>query len=305
MVRARARRLGAGCLRDVAPFLVLACLGMSAVLPGTWHRDAGNLTLSVPTAAERADEAFRPRPFHPYPLSSHESSVHRITAVLRELGLPMPPRITLHLYETPASLERGLIDVGRLSPAAARAMGDFAAGVSFDDTLLLLETESRRGPRAWLRLLAHEMTHLSQIELAGAEERGERWLSEGMAEWIAFTVLDRLGVSPIAVERARLLARAREVVGREGPDLRLSELGTARTFLDRAGRVGPLALYNVSFLLADRLIQRHGLSALVEYFRLFAAADDRPANFAAAFGRDIDDFEREVVASFPVATEPP
>jgi hypothetical protein len=60
-----------------------------------------------------------------------------------------------------------------------------------------------------------------------------------MAEWVAFTVLDRLGVSPIAVERARLLAGAREVIDREGTDLRLTELGKGRPFLDRAGASGP------------------------------------------------------------------
>ena len=32
-------------------------------------------------------------------------------------------------------------------------------------------------------------THLSQIELAGDEGCGARWLAEGMADWVAFTVL--------------------------------------------------------------------------------------------------------------------
>lgn len=231
------------------------------------------------------------------PARPHGASVRRIAAVLRDLGLPLPERITLHLYESSTSFERGLIDVGGLSPAAAHAMGDFAAGVSVDDTLLVLEPESRRGPRAWLRLLAHEMAHLSPIELARGEERGDRWLSEGTAEWIAFTVLDRLGISPMAVEHARLLARAREVIARDRDDLGLVDLGKAKTFLDRAAGIGPMNLYGVSFLLADHLVERHGLGAVVRYFRLFASDSDRTANFLEAFGQRLVDFEGEVLGA--------
>ena len=48
------------------------------------------------------------------------------------------------------------------------------------------------GGSEWLRLIAHELTHVSQFELAGGEGRAEQWLAEGMAEHVAFQVLERL-----------------------------------------------------------------------------------------------------------------
>jgi len=44
-----------------------------------------------------------------------------------------------------------------------------------------------------LRLIAHELTHVSQIELAVAKDAGEQWLAEGMAEWVAFSTSSAWG----------------------------------------------------------------------------------------------------------------
>ena len=55
----------------------------------------------------------------------------------------------------------------------------------------------------------------SQIELAQGEGRAEQWLAEGMAEWVAFTVLDRLGLDTLATGAARSplgIARAHPAV---------------------------------------------------------------------------------------------
>lgn len=50
-----------------------------------------------------------------------------------------------------------------------------------------------RTDREWLRLIAHDLTHVSQAELAGGDGRAEQWLAEGMAECVAFSTLERLG----------------------------------------------------------------------------------------------------------------
>jgi hypothetical protein len=41
----------------------------------------------------------------------------------------------------------------------------------------------------------------------------------------------------------------------------------------------------------DLLLERHGLAAVVDYFKRFASSDDRAGNFRAAFGEDPDAFE--------------
>jgi hypothetical protein len=49
-------------------------------------------------------------------------------------------------------------------------------------------------------------------------------------------------------------------------------------------------------LRAELLIERKGVQAAIEYFRLFARSADRLANFRTAFGQDMAVFEREFVA---------
>jgi hypothetical protein len=51
----------------------------------------------------------------------------------------------------------------------------------------------------------------------------------------------------------------------------------------------------MSYLLAEHLITRDGLDRVLGYFRSFARRIDRRANFAAAFGQSLDEFEREAL----------
>jgi hypothetical protein len=46
------------------------------------------------------------------------------------------------------------------------------------------------------------------------------------------------------------------------------------------------SLYPYAFVAADVLIARHGIDAVMAYFRLFADSDDRFANFRRAFGEE-------------------
>ena len=75
-------------------------------------------------------------------------------------------------------------------------------------TLLLQQESGETGGREWLRLLAHELTHVAQIELAQGEGRAAQWLAEGMAEWAAFRVLERLSLDTLPERRRIALAGA-------------------------------------------------------------------------------------------------
>src|SRR6185295_14649374 len=52
------------------------------------------------------------------------------------------------------------------------------------------------------------------------EGRAEQWLAEGMAEWAAFTVLERLGLDTLAERRAAALGHVREQAARRAPGSR-------------------------------------------------------------------------------------
>lgn len=251
--------------------------------------DSEHVTLFVLTLSPaRHGTAARP------PVTAYETDVRRIARAFAALELPLPPRITLHLYPSAKLLAAGLVEDAGLQPILARTMGRFAAGVAFDDTLLLLEPESRRGPRAWLRLLAHEMAHLSQIQLAGGEDCGARWLAEGMADWVAFTVLDRLGVARMTVERNAVVPSASEGVATTRLGLDLDQIAEPRHFLEHGGSIGFQPLYRLAFLLVQRLIEQHGFDALVDYFRACPGTDGG-ATFERVFGQRLMDFERDIV----------
>jgi hypothetical protein len=100
------------------------------------------------------------------PRTTYETDVQRIAGVFNQLELPLPERITFRLYGSTDLLMRDLATDAGVAPSLATVLGEFAAGVAYDQTLLVLEPEFHRGPQAWLRLVAHEMAHLSQGQLA-------------------------------------------------------------------------------------------------------------------------------------------
>src|SRR5207245_11561053 len=131
------------------------------------------------------------------------------------------------------------------------------------------------GPRAareWLRLVAHELAHVAQIELAQGEGRAEQWLAEGMAEWAAFTVLERLGLDSLAEHRAVARGHVREQAALREARLDLESLGSPRGFTVRHLREGSLPTYQLSFLMPDSLICRPVFARLLGFYCTLVAS---------------------------------
>jgi hypothetical protein len=268
------RRLVLGVLA----LLLAGCTGGRSVVPVT----LGRPVLTGPVEAG--------------PFTDHQSAVRGIAAILvRDLGLPVPDEVTVYVYRTRQVFEQGLINDGRVSPVRAAELSDFAIGVGKRRTLLLQQDSGEIGGREWLRLIAHELTHVAQIELAQGEGRAEQWLAEGMAEWVAFRVLERLSLD--SMTDRRLLARlgARGQTAFQAGRLDLATLGTPRGFTVRHLREGSVPTYQLAFLMTDYLIDREGFARLVDYFRAFSALDDRRENFRVAFGQSVLEFEAEVL----------
>ena len=178
----------------------------------------------------------------------------------------MPPRFTVYLYGSAKSFERGLVQDGDVSPARAAELSDFAIGVGRRRQLLLNEEGADSSRREWLRLIAHEMTHVCQIELAEGEGRAAQWLAEGMAEWVAFTVLERLRLDTMPNRREIARRGIRNHTALVSARLDLATLGTPRGFTVRHLREAP---YRPSARVPDDryLIQQHGFGRVVEYIR--------------------------------------
>jgi hypothetical protein len=239
-------------------------------------------TLQTPTDAED--------------LRSPETAVRGIAAIMvRDLGLVLPERVTVYVYSGREFFEQGLIRDADIAPVRAAELSDFAIGVGKRRQLLLHDEPGMGHGPEWLRLIAHEMTHVSQIELAQGEGRAEQWLAEGMAEWVAFAVLERLRLDTLNRRRAVAVAGVRAQAALQTGRLDLETLGTPRGFTMRHLREGSLPTYQLSFLMTEYLIQRDGFSRLVEYFGAAARSRDRRANFGRAFGQSLDQFEGEVL----------
>ena len=229
-------------------------------------------------------------------LSSHEATVRMVADVItRDLALPLPDTVMVYVYSSREVFEQGLVDDGRVSRVRAAELSDFALGVG-KRRQLLLHREPNVGSAEWVRLVAHELAHVSQIEMAEGEGRAEQWLAEGMAEWVSFRVLERLRLDTVV--RRRLIAI--ETVRRHPPivarRLDLDSLGTPRGFTVRHLREGSLPTYQLAFLMADYLIARDGFGRMLTYFRSFERKNDRHAAFRDTFGQSLEQFEQEVLA---------
>lgn len=215
--------------------------------------------------------------------------------MMSDLKLPVPDEVTVYIYETRGSFEWGLIHDAHVSPRRAVELSEFAIGVGKRRQLLLNADGQGLTGREAVRLMAHELTHVAQIELARGEGRGEQWLAEGMAEWVAFQVLERWGLDTIDRRRYMAAAGIRDHAALVGARLDLETLGTPRGFTVRHLREGSLPTYQLAFLMADYLIAREGWRRVVEYFARFAAEPRRGENFRQAFGQTLEQFEHEVV----------
>jgi hypothetical protein len=229
-------------------------------------------------------------------LTSHGAAVRGLSAILvKDLGLPMPPSFTVYVYSGRQVFEQGLVHDAQVTPVRAAELSEFAVGIGKRRQLLLNDDSGQAHGREWLRLIAHELAHVSQIEMAGGEGRAEQWLAEGMSEYVAFTALERLGLDTVANRRALATAGIRNHAALVAARLDLETLGNPRGFTVRHLREGSLPTYQLAFLMADYLITRDGFDRVVGYFRSFDRRHDRHANFRDTFGQSLDQFEREVL----------
>lgn len=209
----------------------------------------------------------------------------------RDLGFPSFP-ITFRFYPDERAFEKALLDSG-YDAALARSTARTMIAVGGHRGVLL--NELRLSNLEWgdrVALLAHEMAHSFQYELGGGRRgTSDQWLREGFADWIAIGVLDRLATVSISGIRRARESELRSASQSKLP--RLSDLVTFRQWVQAGERQGS-TIYALAFVAVDALIERHGIPAFIDYFKRFATSRDRRANFRAAFGEDLESFERGV-----------
>jgi len=256
--------------------LVLACAGLLGLACGT-----GRAAADPPATA--VEVIGGPRP----------AALDGVITVLQDIGLPLPANTRVYIYSSRQAFRKGIVEDAHLSPDGADELASFAVGLARPGRVLLNGRLSDSGSE-WVRLLAHELTHVAQFRLAGGEGRADQWLAEGVAEHVAFQTLERMGVGSLERQRKVALRRARGQAAVAQSRLDLATLGSPRQFTLRHQREGSTATYHLTFLLADYLVQRNGFDKIVQYFSRLRTRSSAAA-FAMTFGQTLEAFEGEVL----------
>jgi hypothetical protein len=279
-------------LRRVVVTACLLCV-VTILAGGTDGRVVVPLQLDPSLAAPTDARALR----------TTDDAVRGIAAIMaKSFGLPVPDSVTVLVYGGRRAFEQGLMRDARVSPVQAAQLSDFAIGVGARGQVLLNDQPTDRTQREWLRLIAHELTHVSQIELTGGEGRGEQWLAEGMAEWVAFSTLEHLGLDALERRRQAAMAGIRSHVTLLNGKLDLEARGTPQGFTAWHLQEGSIPVYQLAFLLTDYLVERRGFEVIRTYFASFRRTSDRRKNFEAAFRESLPDFEAEALVRLKTAS---
>ncbi len=227
-------------------------------------------------------------------ITNYEEAVRAITGIMvRELDMPLSGPLTVFVYATREAYAAALVSTEGLVPGQAAKIAAYSVAVTDHDRLFINDADMRDLPqREWLAIIAHELAHHAQYQLSGGRRgRSEQWLREGMADWVACRVLDRLGLTTFRDERERALheiAIGWPEVARKRLDL--VELGRPRGWEARHLQPDGHLVYRLAFLLTDDLIRQHRWSRLLDYFRAFAESDERFDEFQRAFGESLEQF---------------
>lgn len=223
----------------------------------------------------------------PSPLDTSPSDAELIDAAARlmrdTLGLPFPPAVKAYVFVNEATLVDGLIKIAGLKSDEAWDRGRYAGGVATRVGIFLrgdhLARMDRLGRAA---LFAHELTHVSQHELAGGGRAAE-WIREGHADWVQFQVLDLLGYRAYAESRDDIV---RCVVGSATPIKffpDLQDLASGARWVQATSRLGVSATYGQAFLAVDWLVERYGSARLTEFLGRFALGTDPLQHWRAVY----------------------
>jgi hypothetical protein len=227
-----------------------------------------------------------------------EVQIARVVArVLRDrLELPLPVGTTIRVYVNQATFAEGLMrdgaqvrdeawDRARVGIAAASPRGLFVRG----DLVNGMRLVDKVG------LMAHELAHVSQIEMGRGSSRGTpaSWILEGHADWVKYQVLELLGMRSYLESRdeaTRTILRAATPIAFFPP---LGEIAGADRWTDASIRLGWAATYGQAFLAIDMLVERYGIEKLNTYQRRFATDADPNSHWPAVFPITSSEFLRQ------------
>jgi hypothetical protein len=217
---------------------------------------------------------------------------HAIVAVLNgKLKLPVPA-YSMEIYAVPAEFEQALVEKMKLKPDVARVTASFAKAFVGNRRVMVNEPALAEWP--WperVVTLAHEIVHTCQLELSAHRSLVRyQWLIEGFAEWGGYRVAHELGTVDFPSTRADILKKVRGARASTGL-APLADLDTLEQWIAERKKRGFDASYPYAFLATEFLMERHSYERTLDFFRKRRESADAAANFKAAFGESLGEFQ--------------
>ena len=257
----------------------------------------GSLALASPGLAEPPcrEHEIDFKPATPKALGSDASTaeiIDAVAAVVRDqLGLPFSPSYKAYVCPDEAAFTEGLLrNLGVRAVGSDWRIVPSAVGIATPVGVYFRGDYLARVPmRRRVTVVGHELAHLCQQDLAKhREDRLPIWMVEGHADWVAFQVLDLLGLSTYDESRAAI---ARSVAHAVTPVEHFPDLDTLADHAawSRSVRSVP-ATYGQAFLAVEYLIERSSRAAVVKFMASAAEADDPRDRWAEAFSMPYREF---------------
>lgn len=192
---------------------------------------------------------------------------------------------TIYVYGSRAAAERGYkVVTGASKQDASDLWSTATAAGSLDGIFVNAGSDGwkQRSVVERERIVAHELFHAAQNALADAGwdvASGVPWLAEGSAEYFGTAALVNAGLTTFAAHDVDLA-----FVGADAP---------LSAYQDSSG-YSRHGLYSIGYLAVERLVQLHGASSVLAFYRDLASGvvSWRDA-FNMAFGETVDQFYAE------------
>lgn len=222
-------------------------------------------------------------------VADFQASAHVTTKYYQEMGvqLTQPVLIVLtrnrnaFLAESAVRFGISELEVNRVGKGVDALAGNGVIVINVDGT-----------PTARQRtfLVAHEITHQYQRQIAGAKAGEIMWMLEGMAEAVGAQIVARQGY--MSIEQYKTNWQAGISFARKKPSLR--ELYTRQDWSKALSLYGSGITYKSAGYSNLILLERYGIERVVKYFVDIGKGRGAAEAFEHSFGVNILDFERDV-----------
>jgi hypothetical protein len=156
--------------------------------------------------------------------------------------------------------------------------------------LIIVNLSGVPTPRQKTFLIAHEMTHHYQRQLAGDQAGKVKWMLEGMAESVGAQVVARKGYMNLVGYKNNWLGGLKTANNKP----RLFELRSRDGWSNAISQYGSGLTYKTAGVAVLLLTERFGQQKVLDYFVELGQGESPETSFQRVFGVKMTDFESEL-----------